>query len=107
MIRLIPPKQLPSFGINYHPSHLWRLIQQGKFPKPIRIGANRLAFVESELEQYIKSKIAERDTPSPPKRQRRAGGKPKPDTKPANPKRTRRKPEQLDIETAIKTAKAH
>jgi prophage regulatory protein len=31
------------------------------FPKPVRIGANSIAFVESEIEDWLLSRIAARD----------------------------------------------
>jgi prophage regulatory protein len=34
------------------------LIKAGKFPKPIQIGARRIAFLESEVDEWIASRIA-------------------------------------------------
>ena len=34
-------------------SHLHRLARDGKFPKPIRIGENRSAWLESEVQDWI------------------------------------------------------
>jgi prophage regulatory protein len=51
----------PLKGIPYSKPHLWRLIRTGKFPRPIRLGENRIAFPESDIDNWIKSKIAERD----------------------------------------------
>ena len=48
-------------GIQYSRVHLYRLIAQGGFVKPIRCGGNRVAFLESEIDAWIKSKVAERD----------------------------------------------
>jgi len=49
-------------GVGYSKPHLWRLIRAGKFPKPIRLGQNRIAFPEHEIENWLKEKIAERDS---------------------------------------------
>lgn len=38
----------------------WRLIKAGKFPKPIKIGKRNL-WPESEIDAFIKSRMAERD----------------------------------------------
>jgi prophage regulatory protein len=51
----------PLKGIPYSKAHLFRLIRAGKFPKPIRLGENRIAFPESEIDDWVASKIAERD----------------------------------------------
>ena len=34
-------------------SHLHRLAREGKFPKPIKIGENRSAWLESEVQEWI------------------------------------------------------
>jgi prophage regulatory protein len=54
----------PAKGVPYSRSHLWRLIRAGKFPKPIRLGENRVAFPEAEIDKWIESKVAERDSQS-------------------------------------------
>lgn len=50
-------------GIQYSRVHLYRLMNASppQFPKPIHCGGNRVAFLESEIDAWIKSKIAERD----------------------------------------------
>ena len=48
-------------GIPYSKPHLWRLIRGGKFPRPIRLGENRIAFPEHEIDLWVQEKIAERD----------------------------------------------
>jgi prophage regulatory protein len=61
-MRLLSIDELKSIkGIVYSKSHLWRLIRAGKFPRPIRLGKNRIAFPEHEIEDFLKAKIAERD----------------------------------------------
>jgi prophage regulatory protein len=51
----------PLKGISYSKAHLFRLIRAGKFPKPIRLGENRIAFPEHEIDAWVESKVAERD----------------------------------------------
>ena len=34
-------------------SHLHRLARDGKFPKPIKIGQNRSAWLESDVQEWI------------------------------------------------------
>ena len=45
----------------YSPQHIARLEKAGKFPKRVRLGQGRVAYVEDEVDQWIKDRIAERD----------------------------------------------
>ncbi|HUS97965.1 MAG TPA: AlpA family phage regulatory protein [Hyphomicrobiaceae bacterium] len=47
--------------VGWHPSHLMRMSRAGKFPKPVKIGANSVGFVEDEVEEWMRSRVAERD----------------------------------------------
>ncbi|EAS8983578.1 TPA_asm: AlpA family phage regulatory protein [Salmonella enterica] len=38
---------------------IYKLIAQGRFPKPIKTGTRSIAFVESEIEEWINQRIAE------------------------------------------------
>lgn len=51
----------PQKGIGYSKAQLWRLERAGAFPKRIRLGGNRLAWVDSEIDDWLKSRIADRD----------------------------------------------
>jgi prophage regulatory protein len=48
-------------GITFSRSHLARLEEAGVFPKRVKIGANTIVWLESEVDAYIASKIAARD----------------------------------------------
>lgn len=50
----------PILGIPFSISKLKSMGSEGKFPKPIRIGSNRLAWVRAEIEQWIADRAAER-----------------------------------------------
>ena len=52
---------LKAKGIGYSRPHLWRLMRAGKFPKPIKLGANRNAWIDAEIEKWIEARIAQRD----------------------------------------------
>jgi prophage regulatory protein len=44
--------------------HLSRLVELGNFPKPLRLGSGRngrLAFVEAEVRDWLRARLAERD----------------------------------------------
>jgi prophage regulatory protein len=42
-------------------SHLYALVQQGEFPKPVKLSERSSAWVESEVDGGIEERIAERD----------------------------------------------
>ena len=43
----------------YGKAWLYRLINQNKFPKPVKIGSRAIAFVESEVDDWINQRIEE------------------------------------------------
>jgi len=58
-VRLLSLSEVQN-AIPYSASQIWRLEQQGDFPKRVRIGPNRVSWLESEIEAWISSKIGER-----------------------------------------------
>ncbi|MGB8998371.1 MAG: AlpA family phage regulatory protein [Pseudolabrys sp.] len=54
----------PAKSIQYSKVQIWRLEKQGKFPKRIEIGPGRRAWAEHELDAWITSRIADRDSAS-------------------------------------------
>ena len=46
--------------VPYSASHIWRLERSGEFPQRIRLGGNRVAWLQSEVESWIEGKIASR-----------------------------------------------
>jgi prophage regulatory protein len=46
--------------VPYSASHIWRLEKSGKFPNRIRLGGNRVAWLQSEISSWVESKIASR-----------------------------------------------
>jgi prophage regulatory protein len=67
-MRLIPYEGLEAKGIPHSKPQLWRLVKEGEFPKPVRIGGCRNAWVESEIDAYIAERIAERDQGARPRK---------------------------------------
>ena len=47
--------------VTYSFAHTARLEADGKFPKRVRLGTGRVAYVEREVSDWIASRIAERD----------------------------------------------
>jgi prophage regulatory protein len=50
-------------------STLYEMMAAGRFPKPVRIGARSVGWIETEILGWQKARIAERD--GSPKRKRR------------------------------------
>ena len=48
-----------AIGLNRHQIH--GAIRSGKFPKPVKIGKRAVAWVLSEVQEWIAARIAERD----------------------------------------------
>ncbi|MEX9815393.1 helix-turn-helix transcriptional regulator [Providencia rettgeri] len=46
----------------YSKAWLYRLMSQQRFPAAIKIGTRSIAFIESEVDQWIANKIAESRT---------------------------------------------
>lgn len=55
LIRL--PNVIKRAGISR--STIYNLIKEGSFPSPIRLGGRSIAFIESEIDDWIDSKIKE------------------------------------------------
>ena len=53
LIRL--PEVLERTG--YGKAWIYRLINEGKFPAPVKIGVRAIAFIESEINDWIQSVI--------------------------------------------------
>lgn len=43
--------------VPYSRAHLYRLEDQGEFPKRKRIGANRIAWIRTEVEQWLAERM--------------------------------------------------
>ena len=43
--------------VTYSAPQIWRLEKANKFPKRIQIGDNRVAWIASEIDAWIKTKI--------------------------------------------------
>ena len=46
--------------VPYSASHLWRLERAGQFPRRIRLGGNRVAWLQSEVSAWVEGKLASR-----------------------------------------------
>ncbi len=48
-------------GVPYSRQHVYRLVASGQFPRPLRLSENRIAFVESEVDEWIEQARTARD----------------------------------------------
>ena len=62
--QVVSKKELRTVcGIPYSPQHIARLEKVGQFPKRIRLGQNRVAWLLAEVEEWLNVRIANRDAP--------------------------------------------
>ncbi len=60
--KLVTKKELKSiYGVPYSFAHIARLEAAGQFPKRVRLGACRVAWVADEVQGWIDERVALRD----------------------------------------------
>lgn len=60
-LRLITRADLNAM-VPYTPQHILRLEKRGLFPRRIQVGPNRVAWLLSEIEQWVAARVVERDS---------------------------------------------
>ena len=61
-MRLLPFTSLKDEkGIGYSRVHLARLIRAGQFPRPVAVGAGRIAWIEAEIDGWIEARMTARE----------------------------------------------
>lgn len=45
-------------------TELYRKMQRGEFPRPVTLGGRRVAWLQSEVERWMRERVAERDADS-------------------------------------------
>lgn len=61
-MRLISFEELgPRKGVTYSRPHIWRREREGTFPRRVKLGGNRVAWIEDEIDAWVEARIAERD----------------------------------------------
>lgn len=60
-MKLLIFRDLRRLGIPYCQVHLGRLENSNKFPKRLRLGAGRVAWLELEIQDWIKARAEERN----------------------------------------------
>ena len=62
MARFISYDELkPKKGISYSKTQLWRKEKDGTFPRRVKVGAQRHAWLEDEIDIWIAARAAERE----------------------------------------------
>jgi prophage regulatory protein len=60
--KLVSKKELKTvYGVPYSFAHIARLEAAGLFPKRVRLGACRVAWIAEEVQNWIDERIANRD----------------------------------------------
>ena len=60
-MKLLDYAALQERGIRYSRPHLWGLWTLGKFPKPVKLSTSRNAWLESDIDAWIETRVAERN----------------------------------------------
>ena len=50
----------------YSPAHIARLEAAGMFPKRVQLGPGRVGWVEEEIEEWMRERVAKRQTHAAP-----------------------------------------
>lgn len=59
-MKLLTKKEVRD-RVCYSPQHIARLEKAGKFPKRVRLGPNRVGYLETEIDDWIRDRIDDRD----------------------------------------------
>lgn len=62
-MRILSKRQLREVVL-YSPQHVARLEAVGQFPKRVRLGPNRVGWVEEEILDWLQQRINRRDIPN-------------------------------------------
>jgi prophage regulatory protein len=61
-MKFVPFENLRDFGITASKVSIWRWERAGQFPKRVQVSPGRVAWIESEVRQWVQDRIASRDT---------------------------------------------
>ncbi|MEJ6011417.1 helix-turn-helix transcriptional regulator [Novosphingobium aquae] len=60
-MKLLSKKEVTQ-KVLYSPAHIARLEADGRFPKRVVLGPSRVGWLESEIDDWIASMVAKRDS---------------------------------------------
>lgn len=61
-MRILSKRQVKELVL-YSPQHVARLEAAGQFPKRVRLGVNRVGWVEAEVLDWLQKRIDRREVP--------------------------------------------
>jgi prophage regulatory protein len=64
-MRVLPFSELKAKGVRWSRKHVTDLVNKGLFPAPVDLGLNTRGWVETEIDNWLASRVAARDNPSP------------------------------------------
>jgi prophage regulatory protein len=59
-MRLLPIKDVMA-AVSLSRAQIWRLQNAGEFPKSVQVTPGRVAWVEAEIDRWVRDRIAARD----------------------------------------------
>lgn len=62
-MKILSKRQVKELVL-YSPQHIARLEAAGQFPKRVRLGANRVGWVEAEVQDWLQERLDRRDQAS-------------------------------------------
>lgn len=54
-------KRAAAERVNYSVSQIDKMVSQGRFPRKIKLGPNKIGFLENEVDAWIEERVRERD----------------------------------------------
>ncbi len=54
-------KRATAAKVNYSVPHIDKMVSQGRFPRKIQLGPNKIGFLETEVDEWIADRVRERD----------------------------------------------
>ncbi|MCR8549781.1 AlpA family phage regulatory protein [Salipiger sp. P9] len=61
-MRILSKRQVKELVL-YSPQHIARLEKAGQFPQRVRLGVNRVGWVEAEVLDWLEDRLARREMP--------------------------------------------
>ncbi len=62
-MRILSKRQIKELVL-YSPQHVARLEAAGQFPRRVRLGPNRVGWIEAEILDWLQERIGRRDNPA-------------------------------------------
>ena len=59
-MRVLRKKEVAD-RVGYSSMHIWRMEREGRFPRRLQLGPNAVGWLESEVDDWISARAAERD----------------------------------------------